>query len=129
MKKIIIEDGLVANHHIEALRTKKNYKYFELEGKRALIIRKRTSLAELEPLLNNIHEVDILFLPNLNSRDIYLGRLVDLLKPQFTIISVNSRSRSSKVKENLRIIGSKSNIIVDSGLLYISKDRFWALKK
>jgi len=129
MKKIIIENGVVANQKITAFNTKKNYEYFKILGKDALIIKDRSSLEELSPLLDNIKEVDLLFLPNLNSKDIYLSRLVSLINPQFTITNYGSKTKSERVKKNLSFIGEKSHTIVNSGLIYISEDKFWALKK
>lgn len=129
MKKVIIENGIVTNHKIEAFNHKQNYEYFQVLGKDSLIIRDRSSLSKLGPLLKDIKEVDLLFLPKLSSNDIYLSRLVSLINPQFTIASYNSRSTSTKVKKNLSLIGEKSHIIVNSGLIYISKDKFWSLKK
>jgi len=129
MKKIIIENGQISNRKIAAFQSKKNFQYFKVLDKDALIINDRSSLEKLEPLLNNIKEVDLLFLPGLNSKDIYLSRLVSLINPQFTITSYSSRTKSNKVKKNLSLIGEKSHTIVNSGLIYISEDKFWALKK
>jgi ComEC/Rec2-related protein len=129
LKKIIIEDGVIIKPEHKIFKQNTNHSYFNLHGKKALIIKNRSSLKKLNDLINNIEEVDILFLPQLNSKDIYLGRLVELINPQFTIISYNeSQANNEKLKKNVIQISQHSNTIVNSGVIYLSEDKFWSLK-
>lgn len=128
-KKLIIEKGQIVNKKIPELHDKKDYQYFDLYGKKALILNQRSSLEKMNKFLNNIIEVHILFLPNLSSQDIYMGRIIRLLKPQFIITNFKEKNQSKKIKKNIELIGRESNIIVNSGLIYISKDKFWSIKK
>lgn len=125
-----IENGLIKNNQelIEIIKDKKiNYKYLDYKGLKLLIIKKRNSLKTLGPLLNDLKEVDILILPKLSDSDIYLNTIIDLSKPQFVIASMNENSKAKKSLENLEIITSKTNTVIDSGVIYISKSKFWKL--
>jgi hypothetical protein len=129
LKKIIIENGIVINPKLDIFKSSENHIYFELHGKKALIIKDRSSLKKLNGLLSDIREVDILLLPKLNSRDIYLDRIIELLNPQFTISSYKkSKDNHEKLQKNILLISQHSNSIMNSGVIYISEDKFWSLK-
>ena len=111
----------------QALIKEPNYLYSKIKGSEITIlsIRKRDSLKTLASLLQDLHEVNILLLPNLNASDIYFDTLLKICKPQFIICSV--KRKSPKAISNLETMGSHANTIVNSGRLYISKNKFWSI--
>ncbi len=118
-----IKNGMIVNkEYQEQFKSQKPYKYFEVNGHRALIINKLTSI---ETIKDDIREVNFLFIPNLTSNFIYMDKLVETLKPQVTFIS--TKSQTAKVKENLELIGTKSNILYDEGRVILSQNKFWKI--
>jgi len=127
VKSYHIDNGLVANKQLqEILKSKKHFGYFDIDGHKALIIKSPRTLKKMDLLLNNLQEVEFLFLPNLSSKDIYFDTLIKLLKPQFVVIS--SYKENEKIKTNTETIASQSQTIINSGVLFISKNKFWSLK-
>lgn len=128
INKLKIENGLIANNKeiTEFMQNKKeNFKYFKINNIKALIIKNRSSLKALGPLTENLQEVHLLLLPKLSNKDIYFDTLVDLLRPQFIIASMPQES--PKALENIQILGSKANTIINSGVIYIGHDKFWSI--
>lgn len=118
-----IKDAKILNHEYQdEFNKQSDYHYFEIQGHKALII---NNLKSIEQIKNDIQEVNYLFIPNLNGKFIYLNRLVETLNPQITVI--NTRSKSKKVKENLELIGTKSNIIFGDGHIFLSRGKFWKI--
>ncbi len=167
-----IENGLIKNFPAlkQVMKDKSiNSQYLDYQDLKILLIKNRSSLKKLGTLTGNLQEVDILILPQLNEKDIYLNTLIEITKPQFVVASVrrshskkqmpSSRSReaavaviaseakqspgaqngiatspspprnddTNKVDSNLKIITGKAHTVIDSGVLYISKGKFWSL--
>jgi ComEC/Rec2-related protein len=118
-----IKKGIIQNSKYQDLfKTNDHYKYFEIEGQKALLINK---LETIETIKNDIREVNIVFIPHLNSDTPYLGHLIDLIKPELAV--VNSKSENPRVLDNLKEIGSFSNTIYGDGSLFLSRNKFWKL--
>lgn len=136
-----IENGLIKNFPAlkQVMQDKSiNSQYIDYQGLKILVIKNRSSLKKLGTLTNDLQEVDILLLPQLNEKDIYLNTLIEITKPQFIIASVrksktdkarksNAIDETSRVDSNLKIITGKAHTVIDSGVLYISKGKFWSL--
>ena len=119
--------GKHANEINQFLKDKNsaNYKYLKLEGLKTLIIKGKRNASELSKLNGNLEEVQLLILPELNSNDAYLDTLLDLTRPQFIICNVVKDS--ARARANIEILGSSANMILNSGKLYVSKEKFWAI--
>ena len=162
-----IENGLIQNFPAlkQAMEDKSiNSQYLDYQDLKILLIKNRSSLKKLGDLTGNLQEVDILILPQLNEKDIYLNTLIEITKPQFIITSVRNTTKKNpreklpdarlakpeqlqltsssmrlakgerndadgtlRVDSNLKIITGKAHTVVDSGVLYISKGKFWSL--
>lgn len=120
-----VKNGLINHPEINRIvKTKKNYyAYFQIESHPALLIKSPRSLKQISKI--PLREVTFLFLPNLNSKDIYLETLIKITKPQFIICS--SYKDHPKVRANLRTIASNAHTILNSGILYISEKKFWSI--
>jgi ComEC/Rec2-related protein len=126
--KLKIKDGIIEGNKelVQIIQDKNiNYKYFKINKLDTLIIKKRSSLKDLNGLVNNIREVNLLILPRLKETDIYFDTLVELVKPQFIICSATKET--PKVMQNLEILGKHANTIVNSGILYIGDEKFWSI--
>lgn len=118
-----IKNGVIANkEYSHEFKTKDNYKYFEIQGRKALLINK---LPSIEIIKDDIQEVNFLFIPNLTDHFIYMDKLVETLKPQVSFIS--TKKDTTKVKENLELIATKSNILYGDGRVFLSHNKFWKL--
>jgi ComEC/Rec2-related protein len=118
-----IKDAKILNQEYkDEFNNQSDYHYFEIQGHKALII---NNLKSIEQIKSDIREVNYLFIPNLNAKFIYLNRLVETLNPQITVIA--TKSQSKKVKENLELIGTKSNIIFGDGHIFLSRGKFWKI--
>lgn len=120
IKKYIVRNAEIVNSKF----TGDDVEYFNLEGYKALIIRNR-DFATISTKLYELQEVSFLFLPKLNAKDTYLKTIVDIIKPQFIICSIDSKSKRAQV--NLDTISRMANTIVDSGTIYISKGKYWKI--
>jgi ComEC/Rec2-related protein len=135
VKKYQIQNGLIKNNKslVEILNNKKiNHKYFKIGNLEALLIKDRSSLKKLGELTENLREVNILFLPNLSEKDMYLKTLIEITKPQFIICSIknyeSNKALKPKTKANLEIITKHSNTILNEATIYIKDDKFWKIK-
>lgn len=125
VKTIEVKNGHIKDQQFTKFMTSsKNYDYFKINNLSALAIKDRSSIDKLASI-NELKEVNLLILPNLGAKDIYLETLLDLTKPQFVISSV--RHDSKRATENLAIIGARANTIVNNGRLNIGHDKFWSM--
>lgn len=130
INKLKIENGLIEGNQelAEFMQDKKqNFKYFKINNIQALVIKNRSSLKALSPLTEKLQDVNLLLLPKLSANDIYFDTLVDLVRPQFIITSMPKES--PKALENIQILGSRANIIINSGVIYIGHNQFWSMAK
>ncbi len=102
-----------------------NYKYLEIAGLKSLIIKGKRNIKTLGALEHDLEEVQLLILPKLNSADMYLDTLLDLTRPQFVICNISKSS--ARAKKNAEIIASRSNMLLNSAKLYVSRKRFWSI--
>jgi ComEC/Rec2-related protein len=102
-----------------------NYKYLKLAGLKTLIIKGKRNLKELASINGNIEEVQLLILPKLNSNDAYLDTLLDLSRPQFIICDI--AKDSARARANTEIIASSATMILNSGKLYVGREKFWSI--
>ena len=102
-----------------------NHSYFKFKDLSTLIIRELDSLESLGTLLNDLREIQVLILPKLDANDIYLDTLIEKLNPQF--IFVTTKSKSEKVRENLKSLALHSNLIINEGKLVVSDRKYWRI--
>ena len=122
--ELAIKKGLVTNKvDKELFDIEPAYKYFEIAGKKALLINRLETIKDIE---DDIHEVNFLFIPKITTQTLYLRPLIKLLEPQITII--DTKSESPIVLDNIRGIGNITNTIFGSGRIFISQNKFWAIR-
>ncbi len=101
------------------------YKYTKLAGLKTLIIKNKRNISCMQELDGRIEEVQLLILPNLSAGDLYLDTLIDLSRPQFVI--ANIAKDSHRARFNAETLNSSANTILNSGKLYVSRNKFWSI--
>ncbi len=99
-----------------------NIETYKYKGFSAILINDRSKISNLKGL----RQAQLLVLPNLNSKDIYMDTILEIVKPQFIITSM--KRESTKAKANLNILSSYTHTILNSGRLYVS-DKYWSITR
>lgn len=125
LKSIDISYGRFEGQSAKAIKQalKKPYAYTEIAGLKTLVIKAERNLDLLSRI--PLKEVHLLILPEISASDIYLNTLLKITKAQFVICNISRDSK--KAQKNIDIIRANANTIVNSGKLYISKQKYWSL--